>query len=270
VDTTELGSDRRSDNLPDVKYRIAIASRKESAMFRLRTLLAVLASLAVVQSARADDVGFLKSERKNDKGGLEQEVLAYEPREGDLIFYDDHNAVWSALFAYAGAGSPLHMGIVVKKPDGKLAVLEAGPDDSVRVKLLDIDKRLPQFQEDFKGLIRIRRCRKMLAEEDSKALTKFAVAQDGKGYAVGRLLLQGTPFRERGPKDDMAKGKTILDRDRWICSELAVAAGTVAKLFDPKVVHSTVAYPRDLVDNARYDLSGSWHDAAVWRPIRPK
>src|SRR5262249_4957909 len=93
---------------------------------------------------------------------------------------------------------------------------------------------------------------------------------DGKPYAVGRLMLQGTRFRERGPKDDMAKGTTILDRNSWICSELAVAAGTVAKLFDPKVVHSTVAYPRDLVDNARYDLREMWHDAASWCPTRPK
>ncbi|MBX9679722.1 MAG: hypothetical protein K2X38_13245 [Gemmataceae bacterium] len=235
-------------------------------MFRLRAFLAILASLAALRSASADDVGFLKSERKGDKGAVEQEVFPYMPREGDLIFYDDRHPVWSALFAFAGTGSPLHMGIVVKKPGGKLAVLEAGPDDSVRVKLLDIEKRLPQFHNDFKGLIQVRRCKKMLAEEDSKALTKFAVAQDGKGYAVGRLLLQGTPFRERGRKDDLAKGKTILDRDRWICSELAVAAGTVAKLFDPKAVHSNVAYPRDLVDNARHDLSGSWHNAAVWVP----
>lgn len=240
-------------------------------MRRQRILLAILASLAAVQSVRADEVGFLKSERKNAQGDAEQEVRAYEPREGDLVFYDDRDVVWSALFAYAGTGSPLHMGIVVRKPDGKLAVLEAGPDDTVWVKLLDIDKRLPQFQEDFKkGMIRIRRCKKALGEEESKALTKFAAAQDGKRYAVGRLVLQATPFRERGMKDEVAKGKTILDRDSWICSELAVAAGTVAKLFDPEVVHSTVAYPRDLVDNARYDLSGNFHDAAVWRPTRAK
>jgi hypothetical protein len=239
-------------------------------MFRQGALFAILASLATVQSARAEEVGFLNIERKNAKGAIEQEIRAYEPLEGDLIFYDDHHVVWSALFAYAGTGSPLHMGIVFKKSNGKLAVLEAGPDDSIWVKLLDIDKRLPQFQEDFMGLIRIRRCKKVLAEEESKALTKFAVAQDGKRYAVGRLMLQGTRFRERGLKDDVAKGKTILDRDSWICSELSVAAGTVAKLFDPKVVHSTVAYPRDLVDNARYDLGEIWHDAAVWWPTRPK
>ncbi len=239
-------------------------------MLRLWTLPAILALLAASQPASADEVGFLKSERKNADGAVVQEICAYEPREGDLVFYDDDDEVWSALFAYAGTGSPLHMGVVFKKPDGKMALLEAGPDDSVWVKIIDVDKRLPQFQEDFKGLIQVRRCKKKLAGKESKELTKFAVAQDGKRYAIGRLLLQGTAFRERDMKDDITKGQTILDRDSWICSELAVAAGTVAKLFDPDVVHSTVAYPRDLVDNARYDLSGNWSNAAVWRPTRPK
>jgi hypothetical protein len=161
------------------------------------------------------------------------------------------------------------MGIVFKRADGSLAVLEAGPDDTTRVSLLHLEKRLHQFQQHFKGTITIRRCKKELTAEQSMALSKFAQAQDGKGYAVGRLLLQGTSFRTRGPVREMVLGKTVLNRDRWICSELSVAAGTVAKLFDPKVVHSNVAYPRDLVDNVRYDLSDSWHDAAVWMPKRP-
>ena len=41
-------------------------------------------------------------------------VIPYEPREGDLIFYDDHSKVWTALFKAAGTGPPLHMGIVVE------------------------------------------------------------------------------------------------------------------------------------------------------------
>jgi hypothetical protein len=204
----------------------------------------------------------------NEVGVLESknERIAYGPREGDLVFYDDRNPAWTALFAYAGTGPPLHMGIVVKKVNGKLAILEAGPDDTVSVKLLDLETRLPQFTRDFpKGEITIRRCKKALGADESKALTKFAAAQDGKGYAVGRLLLQGTALRTRGSVGEKLLAGTVLDRDRWICSELAVAAGTVVKLFDPKVVPANVAYPKDLVDNARYDLSAAWHNAAVWR-----
>lgn len=216
----------------------------------------------------------LASAAANEKspGVLKQkkDVIDYQPREADLVFFDDRNSAWMALFAYAGTGPPLHMGIVVKKPDGKLAILEAGPDDTVWVKLLDLPERLHQFHKDFKGEITIRRCKKELTADQSKELTKFAKAQDGKRYAIGRLLLQGTSLRPRGPIREKVLGATVLDRDAWICSELAVAAGTVVKLFDPKVVPANTVYPKDLVDNARFDLSANWHDAAIWLPERIK
>ncbi len=239
----------------------------------MRYVIAFLLSFATLAIAApsfaADDAGFLKIDTKTPKGKTEK-VIAYAPREGDLVFYDDRNIFWTLLFAYAGTGPPLHMGIVVKKADGALAILEAGPDDTIHVALLDLEKRLPQFNNDFKGTISIRRCKKALTKEQSQELTKFAEAQDGKRYAIGRLLLQGTSLRSRGPVRELIFGKTYLDRDSWICSELAVAAGTVVKLFDPKVVFANVAYPRDLVDNARYDLADNWHDAAVWLADRPK
>ncbi|MSQ94513.1 MAG: hypothetical protein EXR98_08145 [Gemmataceae bacterium] len=235
-------------------------------MRRSCLLLCGFCIMAAVGYSFADDpaAGYLKVEKKTEKGKPQHAIVRYAPREGDLIFYDDRNIGWTILFAYAGTGPPLHMGMVVKQTDGKLAVLEAGPDDTVWVKLLPLDKRLPQFNEDFKGTIQIRRCKKELTAEQSKALTKFAEAQDGKRYAIARLLLQGTSLRSRGPVRELVLGRTVLDRDSWICSELSVAAGTVVKLFDPKVVYANVAYPRDLVDNERYDLSASWHEAAVW------
>ncbi len=235
-------------------------------MRRLLLILCCTGFISAIGATNADEPssGYLKAEKKKEKGKPEHEIVRYAPREGDLIFYDDRNIGWTLLFAYAGTGPPLHMGMVVKKSNGKLAVLEAGPDDTVWVKLLDLDKRLPQFNEDYKGTIQIRRCKKELTAEQSNALTKFAEAQDGKRYAVARLLLQGTSLRSRGPVRELVLGKTVLDRDSWICSELSVAAGTVVKLFDPKVVYANVAYPRDLVNNERYDLSANWHDAAMW------
>src|SRR5262245_9828949 len=201
-----------------------------------------------------------------DKQGEPKQAIAYHPSEGDLVFYDDKSILWTALFLWAGTGPPLHMGIVVKKSDGTLAVLEAGPDDTVHVAILDVASRLPQFDKDFKGSkITIRRCKKELTKEQSAALTKFAEAQDGKRYAVLRLLLQGTCLRSRGPIRELFLAETVLDRSSWICSELSVAAGTVAGLF-PKSVKANVTYPLDLVDNRRHDLSRIWQDAAVWSP----
>jgi hypothetical protein len=238
-------------------------------MRRSIVILSILMASAAPALAQ-ESSGFLKIEKKIAKDKVETKVIPYVPREGDLVFYDDKHLGWMLLFAYAGTGAPLHMGIVVKKNDGGLAILEAGPDDTIRVRLLDLDKRLKQFSDDFKGVIQIRRCKEELTVEQSKELTKFAHEQDGKRYAIARLLLQGTPFRTRGPIREKFFGGTVLDRDSWICSELAVAAGTVVKLFDPKVVFANVAYPKDLVDNERYSLSGQFHDAAVWSYERPK
>jgi hypothetical protein len=226
--------------------------------------LALATSLFAVPRPSTDAAGYLLIESESART-----TIPYEPREGDLIFYDDHSKMWTALFALAGTGPPLHMGIVVRKLDGQLAVLEAGPDDTVWVDIRDLVPRLHQFYRDFNGLITIRRCKEPLNHYQSRALTHFALAQHGKRYAVVRLLAQGTPFRSRGALEGWL-GKTETDRDAWICSELAVAGASIAGLVDPEVVHSNVAYPRDLVDNQRYDLSRSWHDAADWRPYPPR
>ena len=103
----------------------------------------------------------------------------YLPREGDLVFYDDRHPLWTLLFTFAGSGPPLHMGIVVKRADGRLAVLEAGPDDTLRVELLDAIPRLHQFRRDFPGTVTVRRCKTTLAPRQSAALTTFAAAQAG-------------------------------------------------------------------------------------------
>jgi hypothetical protein len=163
----------------------------------------------------------------------------------------------------AGTGPPLHMGIVVKLPGNRWSVLEAGPDDGIWVELRDLVPRLHQFTSERHGTITIRRARQPLSYERSAALTVFAQRQAGKRYAVAWLLLQGTPFRVRGPLEPFL-ARTRLDPPSWICSEISIAAGTVAGLFDPKVVPSNVAYPRDLVDNHRYNLSASWLDPEIW------
>ena len=233
----------------------------------LRTILAIgLLGAAAAIAAADDSVGYLKVEKKTSADKVERDLAAYMPREGDLVFYDDRSIIWTILFLWAGTGPPLHMGIVVKKADGTPAILEAGPDDTIWVSLLDLEKRLPQFAADYPGgVITIRRCKKELTKEQSAALTKFAIAQDGKRYAIGRLLLQGTCLRSRGPIRELVLAHTFLDRDSWICAELAVAAGTVVKLFDPAVVRANVTYPLDLVDNRRHDLSATWQEPAVWQ-----
>ena len=224
-------------------------------------LIALLASACFSPCAAADNpTGYLVQAKARPP-------QPYTPREGDMVFFDDHSPIWNVLFVWAGTGPPLHMGIVVKRYNGALAIIEAGPDDSIWVTIQAVAPRLRQFDKDFHGTITIRRCKKDLSRERSKALTAFAEAQEGKMYAVIRLLLQGTPFRSRGFLRELFFAGTVLDRWSWICSELVVAAGTVADLF-PARVKANVTYPQDIVNNRRHDLSRTWHDAETWRPSK--
>jgi hypothetical protein len=194
-------------------------------------------------------------------------VKNYQPQPGDMVFYDDYNVKWGILYAYVGSGPPFHSGIFFRRPDGSMAVLESGPDDNQYVFILDGVPRLHQFHRDFpKGDIWIRQLKTPLSKEASDQLTAFALAQEGKKYALGRLLLQGTPVRCRGPLRCKWFGKTDLNRDRWLCSELVVAGGTVAGLFDPNICHANAIYPRDIIGNHKYPIGHIWEDAALWRP----
>jgi hypothetical protein len=184
----------------------------------------------------------------------------YVPKPGDLVFYDCEQLQWDIIDFLSGTGPPDHMGIVVARPDGNLAVLEAGPDKVLRVFLLDIPTRF----EGHHGGIYVRRLRCPLTPEQSAALTDFALAQEGKRYALFRFLRQITPFKARGPIRSSLFGMTKLNREHWFCSELVVAAGTVAGLFNPNVMNANNIYPYDILDDTRYDLSDLYEEAAVW------
>jgi hypothetical protein len=193
-------------------------------------------------------------------------VELYIPHEGDLVLFDDDCWYWHILYRFpAMTEPPDHSGIVVLKPDGTPALLESGPDDSDYVLIQDAIPRL----NAFKGTIWIRRLKKPLDPEHSARLTNFALAQEGKKYAIWRLLLQGTPFRCRGKYSGKWRGKTYMNRNRWLCSELVITAGTHAGLFDPKIHKANILYPRDIIDNHVFDFSDTWEDPGVWSSCPP-
>lgn len=227
----------------------------------LSALLVCIA--ASVQAQGPDAFGRLAPERRleNPPQSLAPSA-SYQPREGDLVFFDDHSWKWGVLYKLAGSDAPYHTGMVVKRPSGAWAILEAGPDDTRWCRVLDLSPRLHQFQ----GEILIRQVRTPLGPEQSAGLTKFAMEQDGKRYAVCRLLLQGTPFRCRMPLRRSLFGATHLDRSSWLCAELVVAAGTTVGLFQPTVHKANSIYPRDIIRDDHYDLSAVFHSAVQWQP----
>jgi hypothetical protein len=207
-----------------------------------------------------DSVGYLVTQTRDPLGVQRPSATPYVPCEGDLVFFNDHSQKWHFLYKLVGSDWPFHASIICKLPDGRTAIAEAGPNDTLSCRVLEISPRL----HGFKGTVYVRRCKVALSPEASKAMTDWCVAQDNKRYALGRLLLQATPFRCRGRLRSDFFGETDTQRSAYLCAELAVAAGTVAGLFDPTRHKANTIYPRDIFYNDIHDLSHIYHDVQVW------
>jgi hypothetical protein len=165
----------------------------------------------------------------------------YAPQAGDIIFFTDYKIIWKVLFGMAFTGHPYHSSIVVKMPDGSFATFEAGPHDTICVKTCSLPERL----QTHDGTVWVRRRRVPLTEEQSARLTDFALRQDQKRYALGRLALQLTPFRARGPLKTRWLGKAQGEHGSYFCSEAVLEAAVYAGILDPETTRPGATYPRD-------------------------
>jgi hypothetical protein len=186
----------------------------------------------------------------------------YHPQPGDVVLYT--LSKYEKWFRLAGTGPPTHAGIVFARPEGTPAILElTGPRVMLaKVCHLDVGPRLLEYP----GEIMVRQPRTPLTAEQSAALTNFALAQEGDDFARGRLILQGTPLRCRYGLRLQLFGHTYLDRRRWICSEIVIAAAASAGMLDPSAYPANAMYPRDLAFDERYDLSHAYKPPVAWTP----
>jgi hypothetical protein len=200
----------------------------------------------------------------------------YKPQPGDIMVYTDGNVFWNITHDLALAGEPHGSGIVVRRPDGSLGILEAGPCDTMHVRILDVFPHLHEYE--IKGPVWIRKRKAPLTPEESAALTDFAIRQDGKRFALGRLGLQLTPFRTRGPLRTWFVGKPNGDRCSYFCSELVTEAMVAGGLIDPETARPSATYPHELFHDSSYNLylnrhfslAACWEPPARWMSCPPK
>src|SRR5262249_33994928 len=55
-------------------------------------------------------------------------VEPYFPRPGDILLYDNCSKALTLGFKLVGSGPPIHVAIVIARPDGTPAILEVGPN----------------------------------------------------------------------------------------------------------------------------------------------
>src|SRR5438067_10308842 len=76
---------------------------------------------------------------------LRQPAEPYVPQPGD-IFLATGREMWAKLgHRLAGTGAPQHSGIVVTCPDGRLALLEAGPHNPLHCGMAEVVVQLPAY-----------------------------------------------------------------------------------------------------------------------------
>ena len=196
--------------------------------------------------------------------------MAYVPQPGDIMLATDKNWFWSLTHNLAWAGEPHNSAVIVANQQGKLVVLEAGPDDTLWVGVNDMLPHLKHYSE--KGPVWIRRRKTPVTPEQSAMLTEFGMRQVGKRFALIRLGAQLTPMRSRGPLRTWWIGGPHGDRDSYFCSELVTETLVAGGLLDRATTRPSATYPHDLFFEKSYNLylrqhlhlEDNWYPPARW------
>lgn len=237
-----------------------------------RPVLTLLCALVLLGQARAER-SYLYQPAYAIDHLLRLPAEPYQPQPGDLFFAFTPDFIMRWGHRIAGASDPHHSGIVFARPDGSLAILEAGPFNTLVITGWDAQEHLEKYAATERCWIRRRRC--PLTPEQSRRLTEFCTAQVGKPFAMLRVLAQVTPFRNRGPLRTEHLGKVCGDREKWYCAELVIESLVHAGLLDAETARPSATYPRDLFFdcspnrwlNRHLNLSGGWFPPALWTPV---
>jgi hypothetical protein len=174
----------------------------------------------------------------------------YSPQPGDMVFATDDVIFLRTGHVLAGAGMPTHSAIFFRKPDGELAILEAGPFNSGHIGVLEPLEHLRAYEQLGTVWVRPRCC--PLTEEQSCRLTQFAVGQEGKRFAWCKMYALITPFRPRGPIRTYFLAKPQgPEGEKFYCAELVTESIVFAGLIDATDARPAATFPSDLFFDGR-------------------
>jgi hypothetical protein len=184
----------------------------------------------------------------------------YHPQPGDLIFFTNSSVLFNVLYVLALTGAPHHVGMVVLLPDGTPTIAEAGAWNLSEVKLIGLAGRMRTHD----GEVHVRRLRSPLTVEQSRCLTRYALAQTNKPYAYVRTVLEASVTRSHGFIGAHLFGSPCVDRPSWNCCDLTIACAAIAGLLDPNEVMPNTVYVRDLYRNHPEVFGVIWEEPEMW------
>jgi hypothetical protein len=197
---------------------------------------------------------------------------AYTPQPGDIALSTDGSGFWKVMHNLAGTSHPTHSMIVFAMPDGRPAILEGGPHDTIKCRALEAVPHLTSYECEGRVWVRRRAC--PLTPLQSARLTEFALTLDGRDFSLRRLAIQLTPLRTRGPIRTAFVGKPHgTDREAYYCSELVTEACVYAGIMDAATTRPSATYPRDLFFGGSLNpylnrhlkaMNGPWDPPARW------
>ncbi len=201
---------------------------------------------------------------------LRGKARAYVPQPGDIMLATDSNKFWKITHDMAFAFEPHNSAIIVRRRDSSLGVLEAGPNDTIWININPMLPHLKRYAD--KGPVWIRKHKTPLTAEQDASLTDWAERQCGKRFALGRLGVQLTIFRDRGPFRTAFMGKSHPDRNSYFCSELVMETCVAVGLVDAVTARPSATYPHDLFFdhshnryiNQHVPLVHGWDAPARW------
>lgn len=236
------------------------------------TLKAKAAALALPGRVPPGGPSFLYQPAYAEDHIIRLPAQPYMVQPGDIVMSADGSLFWKLTHNLAGTSHPTHSMIVFAMPDGRPAILEGGPHDTLKCRVLEAIPHMASYEAEGRVWVRRRAC--PLTPEQSARLTEFCLALDGRSFSLRRLAMQLTPFRTRGPIRTAFLGKPHgMTRDAYFCSELVCEACVYAGLMDPRTTRPSATYPRDLFFGDSLNpylhrhlgaMNGPWNPPARW------
>jgi hypothetical protein len=218
--------------------------------------------------------GFLDQPAFSHEHTFRPPQVPYCAQPGDIMFSVTNTRIYLAGHLLSGAGVISHSGIIFRRPDGCMAVCEAGPFDIPLIRSMDMVPYMSAYNN--RGRVWVRTRCVPLTEEQSCRLTEFCEMQEDKPFAKVRLYRQVTPIRTRGPLRTFVIGQPHgPDRRGYFCSEMCTEAIIYVGLICPEDTRPSATYPTDLFYDESNNLflnrhfklgERGWSPPARWRP----